>query len=89
MFLMWGYDGETEEDIDATIDLVRRAAPDVALTTVAYPIKGTGFFDRLGDRVVSTRDWATATDRDYDLRGRPSREYYREADRRLKESVRT
>lgn len=89
MFLMWGYDGETEEDIEATIDLVRRAAPDVALTTVAYPIKGTGFFERLGDRVVATKPWADATDRDYDVRGRPSREFYREADRRLRESVGT
>ncbi|MSR05831.1 MAG: B12-binding domain-containing radical SAM protein [Gemmatimonadetes bacterium] len=87
MFLMWGYDGETEADIDATIDLVRRAAPDVALTTVAYPIKGTGFFDRLGDRVGATKDWADATDRDYEVRGQRSRDFYREADRRLRQAI--
>ena len=84
MFFMWGYEGETEDDVEATLDLVRRADPDVALTTVAYPIKGTGYFERLGDRVVPTRPWAEATDRDYDVAGRPSREYYREANRRLK-----
>jgi radical SAM superfamily enzyme YgiQ (UPF0313 family) len=87
MFLMWGYDGETAEDIDATIELVTRADPDVFLTTVAYPIRGTAYFEQLGERVVATRDWADASDRDYEVRGRMPREYYREADRRLREAV--
>ncbi len=92
MFLMWGYDGETVEDIEATVDLVKRADPDVFLTTVSYPIKNTLYFDQLGDRVVATKGWAEGTDRDYDVRGRPSRDFYREADRWLRQeaaSVRT
>ena len=92
MFLMWGYDGETVDDIEATIELVKRANPDVFLTTVSYPIKNTPYFEELGDRVVSTKDWAEGTDRDYDVRGRPSREFYREADRWLRReaaSIRT
>jgi anaerobic magnesium-protoporphyrin IX monomethyl ester cyclase len=84
MFLMWGYDGETIDDIEATVDLVKRADPDVFLTTVAYPIKNTPYFDELGGRVASTRDWAEGTDRDYEVTGRPSREFYREADRWLR-----
>src|SRR5581483_6732263 len=44
MFLMWGYDGETMDDIAATVDLVKRANPDTFLTTVAYPIKNTPYF---------------------------------------------
>ena len=39
MFLMWGYEGEEIEDIEATIEHVRRSNPDVFLTTVSYPIK--------------------------------------------------
>ena len=92
MFLMWGYDGETVDDIEATIELVKRANPDVFLTTVSYPIKNTPYFEELGDRVVYTKDWAEGTDRDYDVRGRPSREFYREADRWLRReaaSIRT
>jgi radical SAM superfamily enzyme YgiQ (UPF0313 family) len=84
MFLMWGYEGETIDDIEATVDLVRRAAPDIYLTTVSYPIKNTPYFTELGDRVVATRDWADATDRDYEVKGRPSREFYREAERWLR-----
>ena len=65
MFLMWGYEGETVDDIAATVELVRRADPDIFLTTVSYPIKNTPYFNALNDRVVATRDWAAATDRDY------------------------
>ena len=87
MFLMWGYDGETTDDIAATVEMVKRAEPDVFLTTVAYPIKSTPYFDALGDRVVATREWDAATDRDYDVHGRYSRELYREADGWLRNEV--
>jgi radical SAM superfamily enzyme YgiQ (UPF0313 family) len=87
MFLMWGYDGETVDDIAATVELVRRADPDVFLTTVAYPIKNTAYFTQLGDRVLAPDDWATSTDRDYAVRGRYPRELYRHADRWLRQEV--
>jgi hypothetical protein len=87
MFLMWGYDGETAADIDATIEHVKRTNPDVFLTTVAYPIKGTPYFDAVADRVVSTTDWAVGSDRGYAVAGRPSKRYYALATRRLKAEV--
>jgi anaerobic magnesium-protoporphyrin IX monomethyl ester cyclase len=87
MFLMWGYEGETEEDIAATVEHVREANPDVFLTTVAYPIKNTGYFADAADRVVATKPWEEATDRDYAVRGRRSRAYFQEADRWLKAAV--
>lgn len=87
MFLMWGYEGETVDDIAATVDLVRRADPDIFLTTVSYPIKNTPYFKELNDRVVATREWETATDRDYDVRGRYPREIYQHADRWLRQEV--
>jgi radical SAM superfamily enzyme YgiQ (UPF0313 family) len=87
LFLMWGYEGETVADIAATVDLVKHADPDVFLTTVAYPIKHTPYFEQLGDRVVATREWDSATDRDYEVRGRYSRELYRQADQWLRQEV--
>jgi radical SAM superfamily enzyme YgiQ (UPF0313 family) len=87
MFLMWGYDGETVDDIAATVELVTRADPDVFLTTVAYPIKNTPYFDALGDRVSAPPAWDAATDRDYEVRGRYSRDLYRHADRWLRRAV--
>ncbi len=87
MFLMWGYDGETVDDIAATVELVKRAEPNVFLTTVAYPIKNTPYFQQLGDRVGQPPDWATATDRDYAVNGRYSRDLYLLADKWLREDA--
>ncbi len=51
MFLMWGYDGEQVEDVEATVDLVKQCRPDVFLTTISYPIKGTPYFQKVADRI--------------------------------------
>ncbi|HEX5473368.1 MAG TPA: radical SAM protein [Vicinamibacterales bacterium] len=77
MFIMLGYPGEAVSDLDATIEHLKRAAPDVFLTTVAYPITGTPFHADVKGDVVATRAWAESTDRDLALRGRHSRLYYR------------
>jgi radical SAM superfamily enzyme YgiQ (UPF0313 family) len=87
MFLMWGYEGETLGDIEATVEHVARALPDVFLTTLAYPIKGTPYFDAVADRVTLDRAWADASDRDYRIHGRRDRGYYRHADRWLQHRV--
>ncbi len=87
MFLMWGYDGETVEDIEATIDHVKKSNPDIFLTTVSYPIKNTAYFHQVADRVQLDQAWDTATDRDYIIRGRHSRAYYKQADRWLRREV--
>lgn len=87
MFLMWGYDGETRADIEATIDFVGRADPDVYLTTVAYPIQGTPYHDAVAGAVVGPADWAAGSDRDHIVTGRPGPRYYRHATRRLRHRV--
>ncbi len=87
MFLMWGYDGETEADIEATVEHVKKANPDIFFTTVAYPIKNTKFFTAVEDQVLLDKPWAEATDRDYKIRGRHSKEYYKHADRFLRNEV--
>jgi radical SAM superfamily enzyme YgiQ (UPF0313 family) len=87
MFLMWGYDGETEDDIAATIEHVKRANPDIFFTTVAYPIKNTPYYQRVAGQLVLEKDWASATDRDYAITGRHSRTYYRHADKWLRSEV--
>jgi anaerobic magnesium-protoporphyrin IX monomethyl ester cyclase len=87
MFLMWGYEGETLDDIEATIDHVKKANPNVFFTTVAYPIKNTPFYHAVSDRVQLNRAWEQATDRDFVIQGRHSRNYYRHADRWLRSEV--
>jgi radical SAM superfamily enzyme YgiQ (UPF0313 family) len=87
MFLMWGYPGEEIEDIAATVDLVSRCQPEIHLTTVAYPIKNTGYFQKAADSLVIDKQWSAATDRDYRIKGRHSRAYYKHADSWLKNAV--
>lgn len=87
MFLMWGYEGETIDDIAATVEHVKKANPDVFFTTVAYPIMNTAYYAEVADRVVLEKDWSEATDRDYVIRGRPPRAYYQYADRWLRSEV--
>jgi radical SAM superfamily enzyme YgiQ (UPF0313 family) len=87
MFLMWGYEGETIDDIAATVEHVKRAGPDVFLTTVSYPIKGTPYFEEVAERVTLDGPWENRSDRDYAIEGRPPREYYDHADRWLRAAV--
>lgn len=87
MFLMWGYEGEELTDIEATIDHVKLTNPDVFLTTVAYPIRGTPYFERVADRVTSIKSWAEGSDRDFRIRGRHSRRFYQSVDQLLRAEV--
>lgn len=76
MFLMLGYEGEERGDLEATVEHVKRTAPDLLLTTVAYPIKGTPYYEDVAARIVTRGEWAQRTDRDVTIRGRHSPRYY-------------
>jgi radical SAM superfamily enzyme YgiQ (UPF0313 family) len=84
MFLMWGYDGEEIEDVEATVEHVRQCRPDTFFTTVSYPIRGTPYYERSASKLVSIGAWEDRTDRDFAIRGRHSRQFYRHADALLK-----
>jgi anaerobic magnesium-protoporphyrin IX monomethyl ester cyclase len=87
MFLMWGYEGEQLADIEATIEHVKRSQPDIFFTTVAYPIKGTPYYERTRDRLVQLKPWSESSDRELMIRGRHSRKFYEYADRLLRDEV--
>jgi anaerobic magnesium-protoporphyrin IX monomethyl ester cyclase len=84
MFLMWGYEGETLGDIEETVRHVKHCRPDVFLTTVSYPIKGTAYYKETADRLVHVGDWTRSSDREIHIRGRHSRNFYQYADQWLK-----
>lgn len=81
MFIMLGYDGEEVSDIEATVDHLKRSTPDVFLTTVAYPIKGTRYYERVDSRIAANAAWEARTDRDLIVQGRHSRQFYDHATR--------
>jgi radical SAM superfamily enzyme YgiQ (UPF0313 family) len=81
MFIMLGYQGEAIEDLEATVDHLKKSSPDIFLTTVAYPIKGTRYYQAVESQVVSHLDWAARTDRDFVVNGRYSKRFYDHATR--------
>jgi radical SAM superfamily enzyme YgiQ (UPF0313 family) len=84
MFLMWGYEGEEIEDIEATVEHVKQCRPDTFFTTVSYPIKGTPYFNKVASRLVSLKPWNESTDREFQIRDRHSRRFYQHADELLR-----
>jgi anaerobic magnesium-protoporphyrin IX monomethyl ester cyclase len=87
MFLMWGYEGEELSDIEATVEHVKRTDPDIFFTTVAYPIKGTPYFSEVADRVENLKLWKESSDREFCIRNRHSRQFYKFADKLLRSEV--
>lgn len=88
LFVMLGYDGETTGDIQETIEHLKQTQADTFLTTVAYPIKGTEYYERVRDRINTKLPWSERTERDNDVRGRLNSTYYWFAQRRMTNEVR-
>jgi radical SAM superfamily enzyme YgiQ (UPF0313 family) len=76
MFIMLGYEGEERADLAATVEHLKAANPDQFLTTVAYPIKGTPYYQQVADRIATRTSWEAGSDRDHAVVGRHSRRYY-------------
>jgi len=54
---------------------------------VSYPIKGTGYFEKVRAKVELPVAWDSASDRDYVVLGRHGKDYYKLADRWLRSEV--
>ena len=87
MFIMLGYEGEELKDLEATVEHLKKSAPNVFLTTVAYPIKGTPYYHKVEDRVLAHDDWDRRTDRQLSVTGRHSMRFYSFATRWMVSSV--
>ncbi len=78
-FIMLGYPGETEEDIEETIHHLKVSNPDHFTITVAYPIKGTRLYDEIEANQTKKLEWNKSTDRDRDFVRTYPRKYYAHA----------
>lgn len=86
-FIMVGYPGETEEDIEETIHHLKSSNPDQFTITVAYPIRGTELFQEVEGLQVADLPWESTTDRDIDFQRTYPRPYYDYAVRRVTNEV--
>ena len=87
-FIMLGYPGETDADVEATIEHLKRSDPDQFTITVSYPIKGTPFYDDVVNEMIDPGPWEQTTDRDIKLRRPRSSLYYWFATTRVVSEVR-
>ena len=56
-FLQFGYPGEEAEDISATWQMVKELRPDHIGISVAYPLPGTPFFEKVADQLGPEDHW--------------------------------
>jgi radical SAM superfamily enzyme YgiQ (UPF0313 family) len=77
LFLQFGYPGETWADIEATVQMVRETAPDDIGVSVAYPLPGTRFHERVAAELGSKTNWSHSDDLAMMFRGPYTADFYR------------
>ncbi len=61
-FLQYGYPGETEEDIDLTLQMVKDCKPDEIGISVSYPLPGTKFYESVKRQLGEKKNWFDSQD---------------------------
>jgi radical SAM superfamily enzyme YgiQ (UPF0313 family) len=75
-FILLGYPEETTADIQMTIDFLKDTRPDVVGTSIAFPIKGTEFYQRVQERVIPNDNWSSRNQNKLLFKGKYPRLYY-------------
>lgn len=80
-FLMLGYPGETRKDIDQTVKHLKLANPAHYTLTLAYPIKGTAFYEEVVTKLKMpfSTNFGEYSDRDLDFKRTYRRGFYTHA----------
>lgn len=61
-FLQFGYPGETREDIEKTLQMVRDCDPDDIGMSVSYPLPGTKFYAAVQQELAARENWVDSAD---------------------------
>src|SRR5215510_6621169 len=75
-FILLGYPDETPADIRMTIDFLKETRPDVVGTSVAFPIKGTEFYQRVQERIIPNDNWSSRNQNKLLFKGKYPSLYY-------------
>jgi anaerobic magnesium-protoporphyrin IX monomethyl ester cyclase len=75
-FIMFGYPGETVEDVERTVEMILDVAPESISTTVVYPIKGTPLYENVKGLMTSGQ-WSRSDDVEMMFRNRYPARFYR------------
>ena len=61
-FLQFGYSGETQEDIDATLKMVLDLLPEEVGISISYPLPGTKFYENVKMQLKEKQNWKDSDD---------------------------
>lgn len=76
-FLQFGYPGETREDIELTLKMVRDLLPDDIGISVSYPLPGTPFFEQVRHELGEKSNWLDSADLAMLYQGPFATDFYR------------
>ncbi len=76
-FLQFGYPGETKNDIEKTLQMVKECKPDEIGVSISYPLPGTKFYDRVKTQLGEKQNWVDSDDLDLMFAGEYSPDFYR------------
>jgi radical SAM superfamily enzyme YgiQ (UPF0313 family) len=82
-FLQFGYPGETWEDLQLTLKMVRDCIPDDIGISVSYPLPGTKFHERVKMELGEKQNWIDSEDLAMLYRGPYPQEFYRVLHKRV------
>jgi radical SAM superfamily enzyme YgiQ (UPF0313 family) len=76
MFLMVGYPNEKRADVLESARMLRQVRPDEYGVSIAFPIKGTPFYERVKDEIGGPLEWKKVGDANLRFRGRYPHLFY-------------
>lgn len=88
-FIQFGYLGETEEDIQLTLDMIRKNKPDDIGVSVSYPLPGTKFYETVKADLGEKANWTDSDELAMMFTGTFNSQYYKTLHRYLHKMFRT
>ncbi|WP_242085152.1 B12-binding domain-containing radical SAM protein [Aestuariivivens sediminis] len=76
-FIQYGYLGETQEDIQKTIDMIKDLCPDNLGISVSYPLPGTKFYNKVKEELNIKSNWTDSDDLAMLFQGTYNSRYYK------------
>jgi anaerobic magnesium-protoporphyrin IX monomethyl ester cyclase len=80
-FLQFGYPGETQQDVQQTIDMLLQIMPDEIGISISYPLPGTKFFETVRHQLGEKQNWSDSDDLDMMFQSTFNSPYYRQLHR--------
>jgi anaerobic magnesium-protoporphyrin IX monomethyl ester cyclase len=87
-FIQFGYPGETKEDIDLTIRMIKTLMPDQIGISVSYPLPGTVFYERVKSELKEKTNWTDSDELKLMFRNTYSPEFYKQLHRYVHKTYR-